>query len=68
MALMMSFDDWTQLEHLAARLEDLYHRRLFAQQRDDEQLTQQIDEQIANAEGLRKRLLARIRFRLIEQA
>jgi hypothetical protein len=61
-------DDWTKLEHLAARLEDLHHRRLFAEQRENELLLQQIDEEIVKTEAERKRLLGRIRLRMIEEA
>ena len=64
----MAADDWTQLEHLAARLEDLQHRRHFAEQRENELLVQQIDEEIAKTEAERKRLLGRIRLRMIEEA
>lgn len=63
----MSPDDWTLLEHLAARIEDLHHRRLFAEQCDNVKLVKQVDEQIADAEAQRKRLLGRIRLRLIEE-
>jgi len=64
----MASDDWTRLEHLAARLEDLHHRRLFAEQREDELLLKQIDEEVAKTETERKRLLGRIRLRMIEEA
>jgi hypothetical protein len=64
----MSSDDWTQLEHLTAHLDDLYHRRLLAERRDNVQLAKQIDEQIASTQVQRRRLLGRIRLRLIEEA
>jgi hypothetical protein len=62
----MLSDDWTQLERICARLEELHHRRVFAEQRDNVLLLKQIDEEIANTEAQRKRHLGRIRFRLIE--
>jgi hypothetical protein len=60
-------DEWTQLEHLSARLDDLQDRRLFAEQCDNVALAKEIDEQIAVAEAQRKRLLGRIRLRFIAE-
>lgn len=54
--------EWTELEHLATLLDDLHHRRLFAERHDDPALLRQIDEEIAQAQTRRRRLLGRIRF------
>ena len=67
-AKAMSSTEWTQLEHLSAQLEDLHHRRLFAERHNNGQLARQIDEQISIAEARRKRLLDRIMILLAEKA
>src|SRR6266851_2907828 len=67
-AKAMSSTEWTQLEHVSAQLEDLHHRRLFAERHNNGQLARQIDEQISIAEARRKRLLDRIMILLAEKA
>ncbi len=63
----MSSTEWTQLEHISAQLEDLHHRRLFAEQHHNAQLARQIDEQISLTEARRKRLVDRIMILLAEK-